>query len=577
MSLLEVEALNSFYGDSHILFDVSLRVEEHECVALLGRNGAGKTTTLRSIMGVLPPGSGSIRLDGQPIQGRPPYEIARLGMQLVPEERAIFGALTVEENLRLAALTAPNAWPLARIYEVFPRLAERRRSGGRTLSGGEQQMLAIARALIRDARIILLDEPFEGLAPLIVRDLVRVSRELVQQGRTIVVVEQNVAAALSFADRVYVLNNGHMVWDGTPDGTARRSVGDEEPPGGVTRDGRALRGGRAQASVVARASTHATYRAAAGLLPTGVKGLRATAAVPRQGAGSTRPGAARRDRPARSVIAVFDAPRSHPAFNPAGGQPQAQPALPLAAAAQNSAFVRDRHGMPDRRLGQSTQPVPQIRRQRAIRNRRIRRRHMVRPHVRGLRGDSQTHHDRTMIGRPAIQHLCVLAGQPAHHAPVQAERDQPARDMGRLTRSDILQTGQANCSHRIVVAENRRRPMQRPRQVQQLTPVQELPMRQMHIGKGDAGKLDDLRDPQRHPPGHGRNGQRQHVGRGERKRAPHGQAIDPPLQRRMEDMPAHHARQRDNLPRRLLHQQKIGLALLDEGCDIACGRAHKAQ
>ena len=217
MSLLEVDAINSFYGDSHILFDVSLRVEEHECVALLGRNGAGKTTTLRSIMGVLSPGSGSIRLDGKPIQGRPPYEIARMGMQLVPEERAIFGALTVEENLRLAALTAPSAWPLARIYEMFPRLAERRRSGGRTLSGGEQQMLAIARALIRDARIILLDEPFEGLAPLIVRDLVRVSRELVQQGRTIVVVEQNVAAALSFADRVYVLNNGHVVWDGTPE------------------------------------------------------------------------------------------------------------------------------------------------------------------------------------------------------------------------------------------------------------------------------------------------------------------------------------------------------------------------
>ena len=218
MSLLEVEAINSFYGDSHILFDVSLRVEENECVALLGRNGAGKTTTLRSIMGVLPPGSGSIRLDGTQIQGRPPYEIARLGMQLVPEERAIFGALTVEENLRLAALTASNAWPLDRIYQVFPRLAERRRSGGRNLSGGEQQMLAIARALIRDARIILLDEPFEGLAPLIVRDLVRVSRELVQQGRTIVVVEQNVAAALSFADRVYVLNNGHVVWEGTPEG-----------------------------------------------------------------------------------------------------------------------------------------------------------------------------------------------------------------------------------------------------------------------------------------------------------------------------------------------------------------------
>ncbi len=216
-SLLEIEAINSFYGDSHILFDVSLTVGRNEVVALLGRNGAGKTTTLRSIMGVLAPRSGTIRLDGQTISGLPPYRIARMGMQLVPEERAIFGQLTVEENLRLAALTAPNAWSLDRIYEFFPRLRERRRSGGRQLSGGEQQMLAIARALIRDAQVILLDEPFEGLAPLIVRDLVRISRDLAAQGRTILVVEQNVVAALSFADRVYVLNNGHMVWEGTPD------------------------------------------------------------------------------------------------------------------------------------------------------------------------------------------------------------------------------------------------------------------------------------------------------------------------------------------------------------------------
>jgi branched-chain amino acid transport system ATP-binding protein len=217
-SLLEVEKINSFYGDSHILFDVSLHVERNEVVALLGRNGAGKTTTLRTIMGVVPARRGSIRLDGKPIQDLPPYVIARMGLQLVPEERAIFGQLSVEENLRLAALTAPNAWTLDRIYEFFPRLKERRRSGGRQLSGGEQQMLAIARALIRDAQVILLDEPFEGLAPLIVRDLVRVSRELAAQGRTILVVEQNVVAALSFADRVYVLNNGHVVWQGTPEG-----------------------------------------------------------------------------------------------------------------------------------------------------------------------------------------------------------------------------------------------------------------------------------------------------------------------------------------------------------------------
>jgi branched-chain amino acid transport system ATP-binding protein len=216
MSLLEVHRINTMYGDSHVLFDLSLRVEQGEVVALLGRNGAGKTTTLRSIMGVLAPRSGNILLDGKPIEGLPPSAIACMGVQLVPEERAIFGGLTVEENLRIATLTAPNAWSFERIYEVFPRLKERRKSSGRTLSGGEQQMLAIARALIRDARIILFDEPFEGLAPLIVRDLVEITRKLTAEGRTMLVVEQNIAAALSFANRVYGLNNGHIVFEGTP-------------------------------------------------------------------------------------------------------------------------------------------------------------------------------------------------------------------------------------------------------------------------------------------------------------------------------------------------------------------------
>ncbi|WP_158668359.1 ABC transporter ATP-binding protein [Bradyrhizobium guangdongense] len=215
MSLLEIDRINTLYGDSHVLFDLSIRVEEGEVVALLGRNGAGKTTTLRSIMGVLAPRSGEIRLDGKPISGLAPSAIANMGVQLVPEERAIFGGLTVEENLRIAALTAPNTWSFERIYGVFPRLRERRKSLGRTLSGGEQQMLSIARALIRDARIILLDEPFEGLAPLIVRDLVDVAAGLAREGRTMIVVEQNVAAALSFATRVYGLNNGHVVFEGT--------------------------------------------------------------------------------------------------------------------------------------------------------------------------------------------------------------------------------------------------------------------------------------------------------------------------------------------------------------------------
>jgi branched-chain amino acid transport system ATP-binding protein len=190
MSLLEVEAVNSYYGESHILFDVSLHVDEGEVVALLGRNGSGKTTTMNTIMGVVPPRSGHVRFAGEDI--------------------------TVEENLQLAAFSAKNAWTLERIYELFPALRARRTSMGRALSGGEQQMLAIGRALIRDARLLLLDEPFEGLAPLIVRDLIATTRLLAQEGRTIIIVEQNVRAALALAGRAYVLNKGAVVWDGLP-------------------------------------------------------------------------------------------------------------------------------------------------------------------------------------------------------------------------------------------------------------------------------------------------------------------------------------------------------------------------
>ncbi|HTS84253.1 MAG TPA: ABC transporter ATP-binding protein [Usitatibacter sp.] len=215
MSLLEVSGLNSYYGDSHILFDVSLRVEKNEVVALLGRNGAGKSTTLKSLMGVVTPQAGSVKLDGVEMAGRKSYEIARAGMQLVHEDRRIFGALDVEENLILAGLTAGSRWPLERIYEMFPRLKERRRNRGTDLSGGEQQMLAIARALIRDPKIILLDEPFEGLAPVIVQDLMAACRTLAAAGQTIVLVEQNIAATLALSHRVYMLNNGHMVHEGT--------------------------------------------------------------------------------------------------------------------------------------------------------------------------------------------------------------------------------------------------------------------------------------------------------------------------------------------------------------------------
>jgi branched-chain amino acid transport system ATP-binding protein len=214
MSLLEVSGLNSYYGDSHILFDVALRVEKNEVVALLGRNGAGKSTTLKSLMGVVLPRAGSVMFDGIEIAGKKSHAIARAGMQLVHEERRIFGSLTVEENLVLAGLTAETRWPLGRIYEMFPRLKERRGNYGTDLSGGEQQMLAIARALVRDPKIILLDEPFEGLAPVIVRDLVKACRDLADAGQTIILVEQNLAAALMLAQRAYIINNGHIAHDG---------------------------------------------------------------------------------------------------------------------------------------------------------------------------------------------------------------------------------------------------------------------------------------------------------------------------------------------------------------------------
>jgi len=214
MSLLEVSGLNTYYGDSHILFDVSLRVERNEVVGLLGRNGAGKSTTLKSLMGVVTPRAGSVMFNGEEIAGKKSHTIALAGMQLVHEERRIFGSLSVEENLELAGLTAQNKWPLERIYEMFPRLKERHHSRGTDLSGGEQQMLAIARALIRDPKIILLDEPFEGLAPVIVRDLMKACADLVDAGQTIVLVEQNLAATLALAQRVYIINNGHIAHEG---------------------------------------------------------------------------------------------------------------------------------------------------------------------------------------------------------------------------------------------------------------------------------------------------------------------------------------------------------------------------
>ena len=211
MSLLEVVGLNTYYEDSHILFDVSLEVERHEVVALLGRNGAGKSTTLKSLMGVVTPRTGSIRFDGHEIAGQKSHVIARAGMQLVHEDRRIFGSLNVEDNIILAGLTAPRRWPLERVYAMFPRLKERRGSRGTDLSGGEQQMLAIARALVREPKLLLLDEPFEGLAPVIVQNLLATCRKLADEGQTILLVEQNVSAAMMLADRAYIINNGHII------------------------------------------------------------------------------------------------------------------------------------------------------------------------------------------------------------------------------------------------------------------------------------------------------------------------------------------------------------------------------
>jgi branched-chain amino acid transport system ATP-binding protein len=216
MSLLEVDAINTYYGESHVLFDTSLKVEEGEVVALLGRNGSGKTTTMHTIMGVLAPRAGHIKLGGTDITGKQPFEIAHLGMQLVPDVRRIIKTITVEENLELAAFSAKKPWTLDRVYETFPRLKERRKNMGRALSGGEQQMLAIGRALIRDPRMLLFDEPFEGLAPIIVRDLVETTRKLAADGYTILIVEQNIRAALRLAHRCYVMSKGRIVFEGTP-------------------------------------------------------------------------------------------------------------------------------------------------------------------------------------------------------------------------------------------------------------------------------------------------------------------------------------------------------------------------
>jgi branched-chain amino acid transport system ATP-binding protein len=215
--LLRLDKVNTCYGDSHVLHDIDIHVAEGEVVALLGRNGAGKSTTLKTIMGVLEPKTGLIEYAGTAVRNPTPEEFARLGVQLVPEDRRIFGGLMVEENLVLATLSCTKPLAIGDIYKIFPRLEERRKSLGRHLSGGEQQMLSIARAMIRSPRLLLLDEPFEGLAPIIVQTLMGVVADLARRGQTIVIVEQDVEACLNLADRAYVLSNGQVVYEGSSD------------------------------------------------------------------------------------------------------------------------------------------------------------------------------------------------------------------------------------------------------------------------------------------------------------------------------------------------------------------------
>ena len=213
MSLLEVSGLHAHYGKSHILHGVDLDVDDGAIVSLLGRNGSGRSTTLKAIMGLVPPTAGAVRLAGTDLAGHRPYDICRHGIGFVPEERMVFPNLTVEENLRVAA--RDGGWSVDKAYALFPRLKERRQNLGSRLSGGEQQMLSIARALMCDPSLLLMDEPSEGLAPVIVDELyVALRRIVAEEGLTLLLVEQNVHRALSFAGRAVGLRNGEVVYDG---------------------------------------------------------------------------------------------------------------------------------------------------------------------------------------------------------------------------------------------------------------------------------------------------------------------------------------------------------------------------
>ena len=209
--------LHAYYGESYVVQGVGFDVHESEIVALLGRNGAGKTSTLRCLARLASPhlARGEIWLDQQPLHRMASWQAARCGVGLVPEDRRIIGGLTVEENLKLASIEPPRGWSIEQVYEHFPRLAERRLQDAVTLSGGEQQMLAVARALSRDIKLLLLDEPYEGLAPVIVQEIERILQEVKRLGFTTIIVEQNAIAALRLADRAIILDMGEVVFDGS--------------------------------------------------------------------------------------------------------------------------------------------------------------------------------------------------------------------------------------------------------------------------------------------------------------------------------------------------------------------------